>query len=126
MYRVPRRSPMRSSGRQRRWADRASWALEERVPDLFRELTERVEEGRRYDEEKRIAEEEAAEKARRAAEDRERQWLVAIEDARSAPIESGRAATLQQQAQDWKTAELLARYCDAVNAEYGDRPETVE
>lgn len=113
-------------GRQRRWADRASWTLEERVPDLFRELTERVEEGHRHDEEKRIAEEKAAEEAQRAAEERERQWLIAMEDAREALIESHRAATLQRQAEAWHTAGLLSRYCDAVQADYEDRPETVD
>ena len=113
-------------GRQRHWSDRASWTLEERIPDLFRELAERVEEGRRHDEEKRIANQGAAEEARRVAEERQRRWQIAMERARDALIESDRAMALQRQAEAWHTATLLRRYCDAVQANYGDRAETVD
>jgi hypothetical protein len=115
-----------TSGRQRRWGDRASWTLEERIPDLFRELAERLDEGTREDQAKRLAEERAAEDTRRAAEERERQWVVLMREAREALLEAHRATQLQEQAQAWQTAAELRRYCDAVESEHAGHPGTDE
>ena len=61
-------------GRQSRWADRQSWTLEECLPQLFREIEERTRIANNDVVERRIAAERAAERARLAADERERTW----------------------------------------------------
>lgn len=114
------------SGRQSRWADRQAWTLEERLPQVFRELEERIAEAARFAEQQWIAAEKAAEEAKRAAEERERRWHVLMAEARERLAESNRAADLRTQADAWQTAENLRRYCDAVEAARGHRVETAE
>lgn len=113
-------------GRQSRWADRQSWQLEERLSHVFREIEERIAEAARVAKQQRIAGEKAAEEAKRAAEARERQWHVLIEQARERLIETNRIARLREQAEAWREAESLRHYCDALERAYGDRSETGE
>lgn len=114
------------SGRQSRWGDRQSWRLEERLPHLFREIEERIVEAGHAAERAQIAAEKAAEAARQAAEERERTWHVLMRQAEERLVEAHRAAQLRAQADAWHQAESLRRYCDAVDAAYGDRHETAE
>jgi hypothetical protein len=111
-------------GRQSRWSDRQSWRLEGRLPHLFREIAERVVEARRVDEERRIAAEGAAEAARREAEERERQWHRLMDQAKERLLEAHRADHLRAQADAWRQADELRRYCDAVDAAYGHNSDT--
>ena len=113
-------------GRQSRWGDRKSWTLEERLPHLFRELEERIAKADRVAEEERIAAEKAAEKARRAAEERERQWHLLMDQARQRLVETQRIGLLRAQAKAWKEADLLCRYCDAMDEAHGEHPESAE
>jgi hypothetical protein len=114
------------SGRQSRWADRQSWLLEERLAHLFREIEERIVKADHAAEQERIAAEKAAEAARQAAEERERTWHVLMRQAEERLVESHRAAELRAQADAWSAAENLRRYCDAVDAAYGDRATTAD
>ena len=41
-------------------------------------------------------------------------------------IEAHRAAELRSQAERWSTAQLLRRYCDAMELEFGNQPATAE
>jgi hypothetical protein len=121
---VPR--PRIFPGRQSQWSDRQSWILEDRLPHLFREIEERIAEADRFAEKERIAAEKAAEAARREAEERERQWKVLMDDAKHRLVETHRAEQLRSDAARWTAAQTLRRYCDAVQASYGDRSETAE
>jgi hypothetical protein len=114
------------SGRQSRWADRQSWSLEERLPHLFREIEERIVEADHAAEQARIAAEKAAEAARQAADERERTWHVLMRQAEERLIETHRATQLRTQADAWHLADTLRRYCDAIEAAYGDRPDSAE
>ncbi len=118
------RTPWIFAGRQSRWADRQSWSLEERLPQLFREIEERIAEAERFAERERTAAEQAAEAARQAAEERARMWGVLMRQAEQQLVEANRAANLREQARCWQEAESVRRYCDVVEAAYGDRPET--
>jgi hypothetical protein len=111
-------------GRQRRWADRQSWTLEERLPHLFREIEERIVEAKQVAEDERIAAAEAAERARIETEERARRWQTLIDEASRKLTEQQRAERLRSQATAWREAELLGRYCEAMAAAYGDRSQT--
>jgi hypothetical protein len=112
------------TGRQSRWADRESWSLESRLPYFFREIEERLGEAERFAERERVAAEQAAEAASRAAEERARRWGILMRQAEDQLVEANRAARLREQAASWQEAENLRDYCDAVEAAYGDRSET--
>ena len=118
--------PWIHSGRQSRWADRQSWTLEERLPHLFREIEERIAEGDRAAEQERIAAANAAEVARRAAEEREHVWRALMQQAEERLVDAHRAAQLRAQADAWHLVQGLRRYCDAVHAAHGNHPDTVE
>ncbi|HEX3511961.1 MAG TPA: hypothetical protein VHT27_12770 [Solirubrobacteraceae bacterium] len=113
-------------GRQSRFADRQSWTLEERLPHLFREIEERILEAQYRAEDRRIEAEKAAEVARREAEERQRRWRVLMERAAERLLQDHRAAQLREQARRWQEADQIRRYCDAAEARYEDRPETIE
>ncbi len=110
--------------RQRRWADRKSWTLEERLPHLFLEIEERIVEAELVAEEERVAAAEAAKRARIEAEERERRWRALIDGAKEELVEKQRADRLRSQASAWREAQLLAGYCDAIETTHGDRAET--
>lgn len=81
--------------RQRRWGDRASWRLEDRLSHLFREIQERIVEAERIADEGRIEAERAAEAARIEAEQREKKWNELMERARRQLVEQGRIVELR-------------------------------
>lgn len=113
-------------GRQSRWADRQSIAVEELLAHLFREIEERLVEADHDAQQRQIAAEKAAEAERRAAEERERQWHKLMEQAQRRLVEAGRAAHLRKQSDAWHEAQRLRRYCDALDTAHGHRPETQE
>ena len=108
------------SGRQSRWADRASWVLEERLPHLFREIEERIAEAEYTAERERIEAEKAAEAARRAAEERKRTWKVLMCQAEERLVESHLGNTFARESDSWHRAETLRRYCAAMDAAWGE------
>ncbi len=110
--------------RQRRWGDRASWMLEERLPHLFREIEERIVIAKESAEVARIEAERAAERARLAAEERERKWLVLMDQARERLVEQHRAEHLGEQARAFAEIRRLRSYVEAMEAAYGDHEET--
>lgn len=113
-------------GRQHLFADRQSWTLEERLPHLFREIEERIVEADYAIEERRIAAVKAEEARQRAAEERERRWHVLMAEAEERLIEAHRAEKLRAEAEAWLLSQSLSRYCDAMEAAFGDRAETAE
>jgi hypothetical protein len=110
--------------RQRRWGDRASWRLEDRLSHLFREIQERIVEAERIAEEDRIKAEQAAEAARIEAEQREKKWNELMERAGRQLIEHGRIVELRAQVASWREAELICRYCDAMEKAHGGDPQS--
>lgn len=114
------------SGRQSRWSDRQAWRLEERLPHLFREITERVIEAKRAAEERRVEAERAAAAAKREAEEREHEWHLLMDEAQARLLDAHRAAHLHAQAEAWRKADELRRYCDAIEAAHGRNPGTAE
>lgn len=113
-------------GRQSRWADRKSWTLEERLPHLFSEIEERARKAQHHAIEQQIAAEQAAERARLAAEERDRTWHSLMAQAKERLVESHRVAVLRAQADAWHDAERLRLYCDAMDARHGQEPMTAE
>ena len=107
-------------GRQAQWADRKSWTMEERLPHLFRELEGRLADAERLEEQARIVAEEKAERERKAAEARRREWERHIENARARLLEQQRAEILRKQAARWSEANDLRAYRNEMEARFGD------
>jgi hypothetical protein len=89
--------------RQLRWGDRKRWRLEDRLPQALRELETLAEE---REQQRRAREREEAE--RRAC------WERAIADARTQAVEHHRAEDLRRRMADWREADEIRAYCDAV------------
>ncbi len=113
-------------GRQRRWADRQSWSLDDRLPHLFREIEERVGEADRAAEQRRMAAEQRAEAQRREAEERERRWNQHMDQARHRLVETHWATQLHAQANAWHDAQRLRDYCHALAEQHCQQPATAE
>lgn len=97
-----------SHGRQSSWGDRKRWTLEDRLPQLLRELeTQAVE-----------AEEQRLAKEREEAE-RQRQWEVAMERAKLRLVEDHRVSVLRARVGAWHEADAIRAYCEAVEARHG-------
>jgi hypothetical protein len=97
-----------SHGRQSTWGDRARWSVEDRLPNLLRELEIEAAE----------AEERRLEQERKQAE-RERQWEAAMEHAKQRLIADHRLEVLRTRVLAWQEAEQIRAYCDAVEAHHG-------
>ena len=95
-------------GRPANWADRRSWTLEDKLPELLREL------------EVRAAEDdyEAIER-KRHAEEREREWEMAMERAKQRLVEDHRVRVLADRVRAWQEAEAIRAYCEAVETRHG-------
>ncbi len=114
----------RFRARQSHWSDRSSWTLEERLPHLFVEIQERAVEGARLDEEeRRLAEEEAA-REKRERQEREERWNELMGEAQRGLIESHRATWLHSRLEAWDEAERIRRYCQAMETTAGESEET--
>jgi hypothetical protein len=102
-------------GRAATWADRRSWTLEDKLPELLQEL------------EVRAAEDDYAEAERqRAAEERQRKWEMAMQAAKQRFLERHRAQVLQAQIAAWQTASIAREYLTLLEERHGHRDESVE
>jgi hypothetical protein len=97
-----------AGGRQTTWGDRKRWTLEDRLPQLMRELeTQSVEA-----EERRLAKE-------REEAERQREWEVAMERAKLRLVADHRVGILRTRVAAWHEADAIRAYCDAVEARHG-------
>src|SRR5207247_2480016 len=84
------------------------WTLEDRLPQLMRELeTQGVEA-----EERRLA-------AEREEAERQRQWEQAMAQAKRRLVEDHRIDVLRKRVRAWQEADAIRAYCDAVEACHG-------
>jgi hypothetical protein len=97
-----------SHGRQTKWGDRQRWTLEDRLPQLMRELETQAVEA----EERRLAKE-------REEAERRRQWEAAMEHAKIRLIEDHRREVLRRRVTAWTEADAIRAYCEAVEARHG-------
>jgi hypothetical protein len=97
-----------SHGRQTKWGDRQRWTLEDRLPQLMRELETQAVEA----EERRLAKE-------REEAERQRQWEAAMERAKGRLIEDHRREVLRRRVTAWNEADAIRAYCDAVEDRHG-------
>jgi hypothetical protein len=102
-------------GRQSSWGDRRSWTLEEKLPEILREL-----EVRAVEDDHREAE------RRRQQEERQREWEAAMARAKLRFIEAERENTLRSEVASWQEAQLFERYLSEVEATHGDDLEAAE
>jgi hypothetical protein len=101
----------------RKWADRKSWTLEEKLPEVIQEI-----------EISAAADRHRREEAERAKERRQREWEAAMEAAKEKYLEAWCADKLVKRGEAWRQVEDLRAYCDAVEARHPlDRnPETAK
>jgi hypothetical protein len=97
-----------SYGRQTSWGDRTRWKLEDKLPNLLRELEIEAVEA----EERRLAHE-------REQAERQRQWEAAMERAKRRVVEEHRLEVLRNRVRAWQEADTIRAYCAAVEAQYG-------
>lgn len=99
-------------GRPASWADRKSWTLEDKLPQLFQELEIRAAEDDQRDLE-----------AKRRSEERQQNWEQAMRGAKQRFLEAYRADALRRQITDWETVHAATRYLAALEAEHGESDE---
>lgn len=97
-----------SQGRQSSWGDRKRWALEDRLPQLMRELENQAAEA----EERRLARE-------REEAERQRQWEAAMERAKHRLVEEHQIEVLRRRVRGRQEADAIRAYCEAVEARHG-------
>jgi len=102
-------------GRQSSWGDRRSWTLEEKLPEILREIEVRA-----------VEDDCRAERERRKEEERQRQWELAMERAKERFVDSYRGKVLRAHAAAWQEAIELRRYLDALEETHGDDPDATE
>lgn len=91
----------------------------------FGSIEERILEARYRAADRRIEAEKAAELAQHEAEERQRRWLVLMDRAAERLHHDQRATQLREQACGWHEADQIRRYCDAAEAKYADREDTI-
>lgn len=94
--------------RQSSWGDRKRWRLENRLPQLIRELEAQAVEA----EERRLARE-------REEAERMRRWELAIEQAKLRFVAAHRREILSNRVRAWQEADAILAYCHAVEARNG-------
>ena len=94
--------------RQQSWGDRQRWSLEDRLPQVVRELETLAEEA----EERRLERE-------RQERERQRQWEEAMAHAKDEALKAYRIEVLRQRVSRWEEAERIRAYCAAVEARHG-------
>jgi hypothetical protein len=97
-----------SHSRQSSWGDRKRWTLEDRLPQLLRELETQAVEA----EEQRLARE-------REEAERQREWQAAMERAKVRLLEDHRREVLRNRVGAWGEADAIRAYCDAVEVRHG-------
>jgi hypothetical protein len=108
-------SGYKREGRQASWGDRKSWKLEDKLPELLREL-----ELRAVEDDEREADE------RRKAEERQRQWELQMERAKQRYLEAHRAKVLREQIAARNEAAVMRNYLAELEAAHGDASESAE
>lgn len=96
-------------GRPAKWSDRKPWTLEEKLPEVLREVEVRAVEAER---ERRRREEAAAQ--------RRRDWEAAMARAKERYSEAILAQALDEQATSWRRAREIRAYCDAAAVTHPD------
>ena len=97
-----------ANGRQTRWGDRQRWTVEDRLPQLLRELETQAAEA----EERRLAKE-------REEAERQRQWEDAMAQAKVRLVEAHHLDVLRARVAAWNEADAIRAYCDAIEARHG-------
>jgi hypothetical protein len=97
-----------SNSRQSSWGDRKRWTLEDRLPQLMRELETQSAEA----EARRLAKE-------REDAERQHQWEAAMDRAKRRLFEAHRVDVLRKRVRAWEEANAIRAYCDAVEARHG-------
>lgn len=105
----------RREGRATTWSDRKSWRLEEKLGELLREL-----ELRAVDDDEREAEE------KQQAEERQRGWEAAMQEARRRFVEEHRAKVLRTHIAARQEVRRMSEYLRELEAAYGDEAEAQE
>jgi hypothetical protein len=95
------------SRRQQSWGDRKRWRLEDRLPQLVRELEAQAAEA----EDRRLTRE-------REQAERERQWETAMAHAKRQFLAAHRREVLLQRVTAWQQAEAIRTYCEAVETRH--------
>lgn len=103
------------SGRQKRWSDRKRWRVEDKLPELLREIEVRAAEHRHNVSENQ-----------RLAEVRQRAWEEAMDKARVRYAEQKRIDALFVAVEAWQRSEAIHAYCDALERSGRGGLETVE
>jgi hypothetical protein len=102
-------------GRPATWADRNSWTLEDKLPELLRELEIRA-----------AKDDHAALERQREAERRERERELALRHAHHMFIEQHRERVLRAQVAAWQEARTIRDYLVLLEERYGNRSESAE
>ncbi|WP_055566875.1 hypothetical protein [Streptomyces atriruber] len=102
-------------GRRSHWGDRQRWRLEDRLPDLLREITHRA----HTEAERRLT------RQRKEEETRQR-WLAAMRQARTALVEDHRTKILRGQVEAWQEATAVRAFCDALEDQQDATAATTE
>ena len=105
----------RHEGRATTWSDRKSWRLEDKLSELLREL-----ELRAVDDDEREADE------KRQAEERQRRWEAAMEEARRRFVEEHRAKVLRTHIAARHEVRTVSEYLRELEAAYGDDADAQE
>ena len=96
-------------GRSASWADRQTWTLDEKLPELLREVEARAGEA-----------EERRQEAARRQEERHRQWEAAMDRAKGRFVEHLRAEALTAQVKRWQTVGEIRAFCNAAEQRFPD------
>lgn len=102
-------------GRPGKFADRKSWTLDCKLPELLHEIEVRAAE--------------AAERQRKAeqeAEEREREWKIVRERAFARHAEAVRGQVLRAEVERWREVSGIRAYCDAAEKTHGDDVGTMD
>lgn len=105
----------RRGGRPATWADRQSWTLEDKLPELLQELEIRAAE-----------DDHAAIERQREAEERQRQWELAMERAKQRFLEHYREQVLRAQVAAWREAHTIRDYLSMLQERHGTAPESAD
>jgi hypothetical protein len=95
-------------GRQKAWGDRNRWKLEDRLPNLLREVELQAVEA---EERQLVREREQAEQ--------QRQWDAAMQHAKRRLVDDHRREVLRNRVRAWAEAEAIRVYCASVEARHG-------
>jgi hypothetical protein len=106
-------SILEHSPRQTRWGDRQRWRLDDRLPQVIRELEAMAEEA----EQRRLARE-RQERERRVA------WETAMDNARQQALHHHRVGILGSRVDAWREGEAIREYCAAVEERHADELAT--